>query len=117
MGPDIGFERRDVEIAQLNRIATAAIYPPACERFKIGEFLLELWVDRRGRYISAGRDIDVVQSERCAAWKRDPATKMPGVAGAAETFLLEKRQRKLRHGSDAMISSLAADFDMPISKL
>ena len=116
MRPDIGFERRHVEIANQQGMAIAVAGPPSCESLEVSQFLLELGIERGVRNIAARRHIDIVKRQRLSARKLHGAAQMPGLGGAAEALPGQGAKRQFRNRGDAMIAGLARDLDVRIAK-
>ena len=117
MRPHIGFERRDVEIADENSslaALAAKAREPRLHLFEEIELVAKLGIERRVRHIATGWHVDVVQSERLcvrgAAIERD--RQMPRVTAPANIAALYLGERNAREDGDAVIALLSGDRDM-----
>lgn len=81
VGPDIGLERSDIEVANHNHAVVLLVVmtkKPTCQLSQIGQLLSKFGVCRDVRNIAAGRDIKIMKRYRrpVSGGTGDPHRKM-----------------------------------------
>ena len=110
MRPDIGLERRDIEVADHHaaRAAVAPVLPPAGHLLKKLQLVGELVVDLRVRLVAAGRHVEIVDFDARHGGERVAPVRAP--APVARAALLDGQAGEDRNaviGLDAVEHRMA----------